>query len=56
MTFVFDVDPGTIWLTVGSLDDPDACPPSENWFVHDKLGWTRLDERLRVWDGAPPEE
>ncbi len=55
MTFVFDTDPETIWVTAGSLDHPNLCPPSENWFIHDKLAWTMLDDHIKAWEGAPPE-
>lgn len=55
LTFTFDSDPGTVWITAGSLDDPNVCPPSENWFIHDKLTWTKLDDQIKAWAGAPPE-
>ena len=33
LTFTFDSDPGTVWLTAGSFDDPNAVAPMENWYV-----------------------
>jgi hypothetical protein len=46
LTFVFDSDAETIWLTAGSLDDPNAIEPTEQWYVGDKLNWVELDHRL----------
>lgn len=56
VTFVFTSDPDTVWVTAGTLDDPDACPPSENWFTQDRLAWTNLDANLICWSGAPQED
>lgn len=53
LTFVFDTDPDTIWLTVGSFDFPDQIRPTEHWYVTDKLAWVSLDDGLPQWPGAP---
>lgn len=53
LTFVFDADPETVWVTAGTLDDPDTVAPVENWFVEHKVQWTKLDESLKGWPGAP---
>jgi hypothetical protein len=53
LTFVFDADPGSVWVTVGTLDDPSAVRPSENWFVRDKVTWVTLDQHLKAWSAAP---
>ena len=53
LTFVFNSDPETIWLTIGSFDHPNKVKPSENWYVADKLDWVSLDETLPQWLGAP---
>ncbi|MDE3010829.1 MAG: GFA family protein [Pseudomonadota bacterium] len=53
VTFVFDSDPETIWVTVGTLDFPDMIKPTENWYVADKLAWVALDDTLPQWQGAP---
>lgn len=53
LTFVFDSDPESVWVTVGTLDNPDEATPVENWFVQDKVQWTRLDDAVKAWPGAP---
>jgi hypothetical protein len=53
LTFIFDTDPGTVWVTGGTLDDPNDVAPSENWFVQEKLEWTSLEQTLKAWPGAP---
>jgi len=53
LTYVSDADPGTVWLTVGSFDDPDAVPPTEHWHVASKLRWVPLDDDLPQWPGDP---
>ena len=53
LTFVFDAEPESVWVTIGTLDDPDAIAPIENWFVNEKVEWTKLDARLKSWPGAP---
>ena len=53
LTFVFDSDPDTVWLTAGSLDDPNAVQPTEQWYVASKLNWVHLDDGVAQWRGAP---
>lgn len=53
LTFVFQSDPSRVWVTAGSLDNPSLLPPTENWFVDDKIEWVTLDYGLRNWSGAP---
>lgn len=53
LTFVFDADRETVWVTAGTLDNPHTATPIENWFVEDKVQWTRLDNALKAWPGAP---
>jgi len=53
MTFVFDADPESVWVTLGTLDEPDLVPPTENWFARDKVEWVHLDDALKAWPAAP---
>ena len=53
MTFVFDADPESVWVTLGTLDEPSLVPPTENWFVKDKVEWVCLDNTLKAWPAAP---
>lgn len=53
LTFVFDAEPETLWLTVGSLDDPNPAAPSEHWYVADKVDWLKLNDGLPQWPAGP---
>lgn len=53
LTFVFDSDPDTIWLTLGSLDDAASVRPTEHWFVADKIAWLDLHDDLPRWPALP---
>lgn len=53
LTFIFDADPDTVWIAVGSLDNAGQVAPQEHWYVADKLSWVTLDDGLRQWPGAP---
>jgi hypothetical protein len=46
VTFIADSDRDTVWLTAGTLDDPSAVHPAEDWYVASKLPWVRLDDAL----------
>jgi hypothetical protein len=39
-------EPELLDVTVGSLDDPDACRPDCHIFVPSKLSWVALEPRL----------
>lgn len=53
LTFIFDAEPGTIWIATGSLDQPDLLPPREDWYAADKLSWVKLADGVRQWPGPP---
>jgi hypothetical protein len=55
LTFFFLADPATVWVTLGSFDDPNSLRPSEHWYVDDKLCWIDLHDDLPKWRAAPPE-
>ena len=40
LTYAHENRPGEIDLTTGSLDDPEAFPPTEQVFAEMKLSWT----------------
>ena len=48
--------PEDIDLTVGSLDEPDACAPERESFVQDKLSWVRSDPALPQLPGELPAQ
>lgn len=49
----FDVDPGTVWVALSSLDDPDAPRLTANWFVRDEVSWGNLEDWTRSWPESP---
>jgi hypothetical protein len=56
LTYVSDADRDTVWLTVGSFDDPNRVPPTQEWYVASKLRWVRLDDALPKCAGAPDDD
>jgi len=52
LTFKFDSHPDVVWITAGSLDDPNLIIPSENWFINSKLDWVELDHSIHSWPEA----
>ncbi|MEW9309985.1 GFA family protein [Labrys neptuniae] len=53
LTFIFDLNPEIIWVTLRSLNDHSAFLPAEDWFVQDKVEWLMLDVELKQWNGGP---
>jgi len=53
VTFEFDADPDVVWITAGSLDDPNLIIPSENWYINSKLDWIELDHSIHGWPEGP---
>jgi hypothetical protein len=43
LTYVSDSDRHTVWLTVGSFDEPNRVAPTEDWYVATRLDWVRKD-------------
>jgi GNAT superfamily N-acetyltransferase len=46
LTFREDARPGSVDVTVGSLDDPEALPPTGHIWVSRRLSWLDLDDVL----------
>ncbi len=55
ISFVSTNDPGMIYLTVASLDDPEAIKPTMNVHVVDGLRWIHIDDGLEKHPQMPPE-
>jgi hypothetical protein len=53
LTFVFDSDPETIWLTLGSFDEAGLLRPTAHWFTASKLPWLELHDDLPRCEGMP---
>ncbi len=46
LTFEYDHEPALVGLTVGTLDDPEAAPPTLHWGVESQLSWLKLADGL----------
>lgn len=49
-----DTDKKTIWVTLGSTDEPNELAPSINGFVGNKVKWLQLDHTIAAWPASPP--
>ena len=54
VTFTSDSDTATVWLTLGSFDEPERVHPREHWFIASRLPWLHLDDGLPGWQEFPP--
>ena len=46
---------GVMSVTLGTLDDPDALPPTAHIFITRKVAWLKLDDDLPKYpEWAPP--
>ncbi|MGE0256017.1 MAG: GFA family protein [Alphaproteobacteria bacterium] len=50
-----DFLPGLVDVTVGSLDDPAAEPPTMHYWCAERLAWLRFADALPEHPGFPPE-
>lgn len=53
LTYVSDTNPHTVWLTVGSFDNPNVIEPTAHWYAASKLNWLHLDDALPQWQDSP---
>ena len=56
LTYVSDADQRTVWLAVGSLDDPNLVEPTAHWYAAGKLHWLHLRDTLPQWPGHPDDQ
>ena len=54
LSFRYDPVPDTIWITVGSMDDPGAVEPTAHWYTDDKVRWITLHDDLPKYPAGPP--
>lgn len=45
---------GVVGLTCGSLDEPDAFPPTEHMWTSSKQGWVKVNDGLPQYPERPP--
>lgn len=50
LTYTHAARPSEIDVTMCSLDDPEAFPPSHHIWLHDKLEWVRFGDGLPAHD------
>lgn len=53
VSFVYDTDPGAIYLPLGLFDQAAAMLPSEHWQASDMLPWLHLDDGLPRYASLP---
>lgn len=44
----------TLSVTLGTLDDPGALPPTDHIFISRKVAWLKLDDGLPRYEEFPP--
>lgn len=54
LTYTQTRRPGEIDVTLATLDDPEAYPPTLHIWVQDKLSWTSIADHLPQWPATPP--
>lgn len=53
VSFLYDGEPGLVYLAAGLFDDPDTLSPSEHWYAEDELPWLHLADGLPRLSGPP---
>jgi len=51
--FRFEAAPDKVFVTAGSLDDPEQISPTNHSYVTDGLRWIHVDDDLPQFEGAP---
>lgn len=54
ITFQYNDRPGSIDITLSSLDDPNTVLPQRHIFAADRLSWLSTEDGLPRHDAAPP--
>lgn len=49
-----NLDGGTMWLLVGTLDYPESVAPDNHVFTKDQISWVKLDDGLPRHARFPP--
>ncbi len=53
LTFEGGLFQGEVYLTIGSLDEPNALPPTSHAFTSERIAWLHLDEELQQFAEGP---
>jgi hypothetical protein len=51
-SLTYQCDPGSIDLTLASLDDPEAVPPTRECWLDDRLSWNPANPALEGFPGG----
>jgi hypothetical protein len=53
--FTADEMPGLVDFTIGSLDDPDALPPTLHYWESKRVAWLHVADSLPRYPESPPQ-
>lgn len=53
VNFLYDGEPGKIYIAAGLFDDPAGLTPSEHWHAENELQWLHLADGLPRHEGTP---
>ncbi|MGQ5523322.1 GFA family protein [Chitinimonas sp. PSY-7] len=56
ISFVANYIPGLIDITIGSMDDPNAVPPTAHYWESKRLSWVHFADQLPRYVAFPPHE
>lgn len=54
ISFVFESNPESIYLTAATLDDAEEVSPTDHGYVSETVRWLHIDDDLPQHDGNPP--
>lgn len=54
ISFTFESDPGHIYFTAATLDDPESIKPSSHGYISEAVRWLHVDDNLPEYEGNPP--
>jgi len=55
ISFFFESEPGTLYFTVGTLDDADVVAPEGHAHTGETVRWLHIDDGLPEYAANPPE-
>jgi hypothetical protein len=52
--YMTDADGRSVGVTLGSLDNPEAVPPTVHGWESERIGWFHVADELPRYEQAPP--
>ncbi len=46
VTFTYDHEPENVYLTLGTLDRPEAISPLAHWYAAERVSWLQIEDDL----------